>query len=165
MPANLEIHKYARMPAEALLQEGTRNLSGLMRQQLGLDAMDARRLLQGFDDMGEQPFFDFATAWTAKGVVNSFTNKQVPDNPLALLINKKGVAKDAAPLDSSVAGQDFRIHVTQNHFGGSSVVPREQASPRGDLVFQQRPKVSGREVSEIKNFHIGARFQSFKVSE
>src|SRR5450759_938891 len=116
--------------------------------------MNAGRLLQGFDDVGKQAFFDLVTVETAGAVADRvadrFANKQVADHSLALLVDKEGVAEDAAALDGGVAGENLGIHVAQDHLGGGSVIPREQASPHGDLVFQQRPKVSGREVSEIE---------------
>jgi hypothetical protein len=65
MLADFEVHEDTRMAAEALLQEGLRNLSGVVRQQLRLHAMNAGRLLQGFDDVRKQAFFDLVTAGTA----------------------------------------------------------------------------------------------------
>src|SRR5208282_5781584 len=94
-------------------------------------------------------FFDLVTVGTASSVAH----EKISDDPLALLINKEGVAKNAAPLDGGVAGENLGVHVAQDHLGGGSVVPREQASPHGDLIFQQRSKIGGREMSEIENFH------------
>ena len=162
MPSDLEIHEDAGMAAESLLQEGTRDFSGVVRQQLRLHAMDAGRLLQGFDDVGEQLFFDLVTVGSAR----SIADEEVSDDALALLVDKEGVAEDAAALDGGVAGKNLGVHVAEDHLGGSGVVPGEQAPPHGDLIFQQRTKVGGREVSEIENFHIRARFQGlrFQVS-
>ena len=150
------------MAAEALLQKGTRDFSGVVRQQLRLHAMDAGRLLQGFDDVGEQAFFDLVTVWTARAP--SGGTKEVANDALALLVNKKGVAKDAAALNGGVAGEDFGVHVAQDHLGGGGVVPRECTSPHGDLIFQQRPKVGGREMSEIEDFH-RTQVSRFQVSK
>src|SRR5947209_14972240 len=47
-------HKYAWMTLESGLQKGTRNHIGVVGEKLRLDAMDARRLLQGFDDVSQQ---------------------------------------------------------------------------------------------------------------
>src|ERR1035441_2655522 len=110
MLANIEVHEHTRMPAEALLQEGLRTLSRVMRQQLRLHAMNARRLLQGFDDVGEQPFLDLVAARIAASVAHRvadrvadiFAAKEVADHALALLVHKEGVAEDAAPLDGGV---------------------------------------------------------------
>ena len=146
------------MAAEALLQERARDFSGVVRQQLRLHAMDAGRLLQGFDDVCEQLFFDVVTVGTA----GSIADKEVADDALALLVDKEGIAEDAAALNGGVAGKDLGVHVAEDHLGGGGVVPREQASPHGDLIFQQRAKVSGREVSEIEDFHnqvLGLRCQ------
>src|SRR5208283_4621480 len=103
MPSHIEIHEDAGMAAEALLQEGARDFSGVLRQQLRLHAMDAGRLLQGFDDVCEQLFFDLVTAGTA----GSIADKEVADDALALLVDKEGVAEDAAALNGGVAGKDF----------------------------------------------------------
>ena len=75
MRADFEIHKDARMAAETLLQKGPRDFSGIVRQQLRLHAMDAGRLLQGFDDVGEQAFFDLVTIGTAASVADE-TDRQ-----------------------------------------------------------------------------------------
>src|ERR1039458_8898842 len=115
--------------------------------------MNARRLLQGFDDVSKQAFLNLMTVVTAGSFADRVADKKISDDALALLINKEGVAEDAAPLDGRIAGKNLGIHVAQDHLGGGSVVPREQPSPQGDLIFQQRSKVGGREMSEIENFH------------
>src|ERR1700687_369908 len=153
MPSDIEIHEDAGMAAEALLQKGARDFSGVVRQQLRLHAMDAGRLLQGFDDVGEQALFDLVTVGTAGSVADRVADKEVADDALALLVDKEGVAEDAAALDGGVPGEDFRVHVAEDHLGRDGVVPGEQASPHGNLIFQQRAKVDGREVSEIEDFH------------
>src|ERR1035441_1336701 len=125
MASDLEIHEDPGMSAEALLQKGPRDFSGVVRQQLRLHAMDAGRLLQGFDDVGEQAFFHLVTIVTsgsvAYRVADRFENEKVADDALALLVNKKGVAEDAAALDGGVAGKDFGVQVAQDHLGGSRV--------------------------------------------
>src|SRR4029077_15750527 len=157
MLADIKIHENARMPAEALLQKGTRDFSGGGRQQLRLHAMDAGRLLQGFDDVREQSFFALAAVRTATSVADRvadrLANEQIADDALILLIDKEGVAEDAAPLDGGIAREDFGVHVPEDHLRRGGVVPGKRAAPQGDLVFQQRSKVGGREMSEIENFH------------
>src|SRR5271154_6125859 len=110
MLADIEIHEDPRMPAKSLLQERTRDFFGIVRQQLRLHAMDSGRLLQGFDDVGKQTFFDFAAIRTA----GSVADEQVSNDALTLFVNKKGVTEDAAALNRGIARQDFRIHVTQD---------------------------------------------------
>src|ERR1700676_1717712 len=157
MLADIEIHEDARMAAEALLQERPRDFSGVVRQQLRLHAMDTGRLLQGFDDVSEQSFFDLVTVGAVGSVADRVADRvayeEVTDNALILLVHKKGIPEDAAPLDGGIAGEDFGIHVPEDHLGRGGVVPGERASPHGDLLFQQRSKVGGRKVSKIKNFH------------
>src|ERR1700686_3032600 len=127
MLANIEIHEDAGMAAEALLQKGARDLSSVVRQQLRLHAMDARRLLQGFDDVGEQAFFDLVPVGTtgsaADRVADRVADEEVDDNALILLVPKKGVAEKAAALDGGITGENFRVHVAEDHLGGGGVVP------------------------------------------
>src|ERR1039458_2972226 len=117
MASDLEIHEDPGMSAEALLQKGPRDFSGVVRQQLRLHAMNAGRLLQGFDDVGEQAFFDLVPVVAATSVADRVADKEVADHALILLIYKEGVAKDAAALDGGVAGKDFGIHVAEDHPG------------------------------------------------
>src|ERR1017187_2743045 len=153
MPSNLIVHEHPRMAAEALLQKRTRDFTRMMRQQLRFHAMDAGRLLQRFDDVSKQAFFNLVTV----GTTGSIADKKIADNSLALLVNKKRVSEDASTLARGIAGKDLRIHATQDHLGGSRVVPGQDPSPHGNLIFQQRSKVGGREMSEIENFHSKCR--------
>src|SRR6266481_5701061 len=153
MLGDIEIHEHAGMAAEPLLQEGTRDFSGVVRQQLSLHAMDTGRLLQSFDDVSEQTFFDLVAVGTTGSVASRVADKEVADNALILLVDKEGVAEDAAPLDGGIAGENFRVHVAEDHLSRGGIVPGKGAAPHGDLLFQQRSKVGGREVSEIENFH------------
>src|SRR6266481_1104054 len=153
MLGDIEIHEHAGMAAEPLWQEGTRDFSGVVRQQLSLHAMDTGRLLQSFDDVSEQTFFDLVAVGTTGSVASRVADKEVADNALILLVDKEGVAEDAAALDGGISGEDFGVHVAEDHLRGGGIVPRELSAPHGDLIFQQRSKVGGREVSEIEDFH------------
>src|ERR1700691_6030734 len=137
------------MPADALRQERTCYFAGLVRQQLRFDAMDSRRLLERFDDMSEKALLHFEPIRRAASVAN----KQVANHTLALLINKKRVAENTAALDGSIIAKNLRLHIAENHLGRLTVIPRQQSSPRGDLFFEQRSKVGGREVAEGEDFH------------
>src|SRR5258708_36071910 len=100
MPADIEIHEHAGMAAEPLLQEGTRDLSGVVRQQLSLHAMDTGRLLQRFDDVSKQSFFDLVAVGTSTSVANRdsdrVTDEEVAEYALILLGDKEGVSACAA---------------------------------------------------------------------
>ena len=120
---------------------------------LGFDSVNAWRLLQGFDDVREQSLFDLVAVRTATSVADRVADEEIADNALILLIDKEGVAEDAAPLDGSIAREDFGVHVPEDHLRRGGVVPGKRAAPHGDLIFQQRSKVGGREMSEIENFH------------
>ena len=137
------------MTAESLRHEGARDFAGLVRQQLRLDAVNAGRLLQRFDHVGQQPLFDFAAVQAASAIVH----KQVADHALALFVDKKGVTANTAALDGRVTGKDLGVHVTQNHLRRAGIIPGQFARPRGDFLLQERAKVGGGEVAEIEDFH------------
>ena len=63
-----------------------------MCQQLGLDAVDSRRLLQRFDDVGEQAPFDFLPICA----ILTFAYEQITNHALGVLIYEKGISKDAS---------------------------------------------------------------------
>jgi hypothetical protein len=54
-------------------------------EELGLDAMDAGGLLEGFDDVGEKALFDFEAIGGAAAVAD----EEVADDALALLVDKE----------------------------------------------------------------------------
>src|ERR1035438_4587688 len=155
------------MPAESLRKKGTGNFSRVVGQQLRFHTMDPGRLLQGFDDVREQPLFNLAPV----GSSSSIAHKQVADHAIALLVHKKRIAKNVAALNRGIAGKNLGLHVAENHLGRLCVVPGKKASPERDLFLQQRSKIGGREMAEIEDFHREARqsqvsrFQSFKVSK
>ena len=93
------------MPAETLLQKWPDRLTGFVRQQLRLDAMDTRGLLQRLNDVSEQALFNLVPVWSSASVAD----KQIANHSFTLLINKKGVPENIAALDGSIAGQDFRV--------------------------------------------------------
>src|ERR1700732_5560819 len=136
MLADIKIHEDARMPAEALLQKRTRDFSGVVRQQLRLHAMDAGRLLQGFDDVREQSLFDLVAVRTATSVADRVADEEIADNALILLIEKEGVADEAAPLDGGIAREEFGVHVPEDHFRRGGVVPGKGGAPHGDFISQ-----------------------------
>src|SRR6202021_460845 len=76
---------------------------------------------------------------------------EVADHSFASLINKKGVAKDASPIDRCVAGQNFGVDITQNHFCRPAIVPRKQAPPELRLVVEKRTQIHRRKMSEVEN--------------
>src|SRR5262249_17323820 len=119
---NLSGHENSRVPAEPLLLKWTHHFSRLMRQQLGFDTLNSRRLLEGLDDMGKQFLFDFVSIGSATPI----PDKQVADHSLALFVNEKRVAENVATLDRGITGQNFGVEVAENHFRRTGVVPREK---------------------------------------
>ncbi len=114
-----------------------------MRQQLRLHAMDAGRLLQGFDDVREQSFFDLVAVRSATSVADRVADEEIADNALILLIDKEGVAEDAAPLDGGIAREDFGVHVPEDHLRRGGVVPGKRAAPHGEPRWRSPRKACG----------------------
>src|SRR5258708_12766135 len=112
--------------------------------------MDTGRLLQSFDDVSEQTFFDLVAVGTTGSVASRVADKEVADNALILLVDKEGVAEDAAPLDGGIAGENFRVHVAEDHLSGGGIVPGKGAAPHGDLLFHQRSKAAATQLPHIQ---------------
>src|SRR5437764_7614872 len=141
------------MPAESLGQKRLRGCSGFMRQQLRFNAVYSRRLLQGFDHVGQQSAFDFL----AIRAVIARADEQIADHALAALVDKERITEDFAAGDGRVTGQEFCVHVTEDHFRRTAVVPAQQLSPCADFVLEQRTQVGGSEMPEIEYFHRSSR--------
>ena len=71
------------MALEAFLQERASNLSGIVHQQLCLDAVNAWRLLKGRDDVSDELGFELLSM----AVIGE--GEEVSDDALAALIDKK----------------------------------------------------------------------------
>jgi hypothetical protein len=69
--------------------------------------------------MSQQLDFDFASVRKAAPV----HYKKVADHSLAAFIHKEAVTKDAPAFDGRISRKDFRVHIAQNHFRRSVVVP------------------------------------------
>src|SRR6478735_8767378 len=124
-----------------------------MRQQLRFNAVNARRLLQGFDHVRQQAALDLL----ATAAIIARTNEKISDHSFTALVNKERIAEDFTARNRGVAGQEFRVHVTENHLRRTAVVPAEQFSPHADLVLEQRTQIGGREMPEIEYFHRSSR--------
>ena len=98
--------------------------------------------------MGQQALFHLVAVRCAASVAD----EQIADDSLALLINEKRIAENAAPLNRRVSGQDLGVHVAQDHLRRARVIPRQQPRPGGDLILQQGAKVGGRKMPEIEDF-------------
>jgi len=148
-----ENHEKAWMALESLIEKRPGYTSGFVRQQLGFDAMNAGRLLQSLDHMGQQPDLYIASICGAPAV----RDEKIADYPLAALINEKAVPENKAAFDRGVTGKDFRIDVAQNHFRRAGVVPREQVRPNSTFVIEQGTQIHGRKMPEVENLHEGSR--------
>ena len=95
---------------------------------------------------------ELASGKEAHGADN-VADEQVSDDAFILLVNEERVTEDAAALQGSVSGEDLGVHVAQDHLGGAGVVPGEKLGPNRNLIFEQRPKISRRKMTEIEDFH------------
>ena len=134
---------------ETLRKKWARQDSRFVQEQLGLNTIYPWRLLQGFDDMGHQLLFDGLRILQAASV----SNEKISDHTLTALIDEEGIARDPAPLQGGISGQDFGVHVAQDHGCRAAVVPGEQVRPDLDFVLQKGAQVGGREVPQVENFH------------
>src|SRR5258708_25008099 len=146
-PPQRERHEQALVALESRIQKRTRNRVGLVRQELRLHPMDPRRLLQSLDNVGQKPYFDFASVWQPAAV----RNVQIANHSLVALIHKERVTENPAAVDCRISRQNFRVDVAKNHFRRSRVVPRKQARPKLGLVLKQRTQINGRKVPEVEN--------------
>src|SRR5262249_4781558 len=78
---------------------------------------------------------------------------EIADDAFAASIDKERVAADMAVFHGGVAGQDFRVDITQDHLGGRPVVPRHHLRPQKRLLLQQRTQMVGAEMSQVQNLH------------
>src|SRR5436190_22353955 len=85
-------HKQASMPAEAVVQKWLRCRARFVRKKLCLDAMNSRRLLQGFDHVREQPIFHFL----AVEPVLAFADEQIANDAFVAFVDEEGVPEDLA---------------------------------------------------------------------
>src|SRR5262249_13376713 len=69
---------------------------------------------------------------------------------LAAFIDEESVAADSLVVDRGVAGQDFRIDITEDHLRRRPVVPRHHPGPELAFTLQQRAQMVGVEVPEIQ---------------
>src|SRR5579872_4237387 len=135
------------MTLEPLVQERAGNASRFVRQQLGLDPVDSRRLLQRLDHMSQQPDFDFARVRDTPTI----GHEQITDYSLAAFINKKAVAEDATTFDRCVSGKNFRVDIAQDHLCRAVVIPRKETCPGSSLIVEQGTQIARGKMPEVEN--------------
>ena len=119
------------MKTEALRGEGFGDRSGFVNQQLGFDAVNARRLLQGFDYVAEQLPFDIVGI-----MLLAVADVEIADHAFAAFIDEERIAEDAAAIDGGIARKYFGVDITQNHVGGAVIIPAQQLRPGAGFVVQ-----------------------------
>src|SRR5262249_25540347 len=118
-------------------------------KQLRFYAMNARRLLQSLNHVGEQASLNVV------GLREPFAvrDKQVSDHAFAAFVNEESITKDLAALDGGIARKDLGIHITQDHIRRTVVVPGKQTRPDVGFIVQQGAKVGRSEVPEVEDLH------------
>src|SRR6266567_2027777 len=135
------------MPLESRLQKWPRYYIGFVRQELRLHSMNPRRLLQGLDDMREQPQFDLAGIGEAVAI----GHVEVANHTLAALVHEERVTEDAPAIHGRISWQDFRVDIPQNHLRRSGIVPQEQPRPDQCLLVEQRTQVHRRKMPKVED--------------
>src|SRR3954470_8759972 len=120
----------------------------LMRQQLRFNAMNPGRLLQGFDDVGQQLQLDLTRIRQASAI----GDVQVADHSLAAFVYEEGIAENTPAIDCGITRKDFGIDIAEDHLRGTGIVPRKQARPELRLVIEQGTQIQGRKSPEVEDF-------------
>ena len=55
---------------------------------------------------------------------------QIANHSFATFVDEKTVTENAATIDGRISGENFRIHIAQNHLRRTGVIPGKQARPR-----------------------------------
>ena len=91
------------------------------------------------------------STWRALGKPRAVGDVEVANHSLTAFVDEERIAEDASAIDGSVARQNLRIDVAQNHLGRTGIVPGKQARPDLRLVFEQGTQIHGRKVPEVEN--------------
>jgi hypothetical protein len=110
--------------------------AGREQEQLRFDAVDARGVLEEFNEVVEQGVADGIVE--ALGLVEGV---EVADDGLGGLEDAKSISTDDAVAQGDVAGKDAAVEVFKDHVGSACVVPVQAALPALGLVAQQRPQL------------------------
>ncbi len=147
-------HEAARKRPKALLQERAVHTQVGKQQQLRLDAVDARRSLQGLDQVIQQHL--------AHGIARAFALAErvhIPHHGLGGLTHAKRIARDPALPHGHIPGQRPAVHVVQQQLDGTRVVPAQPSLPFRRLFLQQGPQGRRGKMAEIQNFELRGRCQ------
>ena len=94
-----------------------------MHEQLGFNTMHTGRLLQSFDDVGDQAILDGVLSLAVGEAF--FGNEEIANHSLAAFIDKEGISVQAPALDGGITGKDAGIDVAEDHVRRRRIVPRE----------------------------------------
>src|SRR5262249_31363162 len=142
-------HKQPRMAGEALLLKRLGRGPRLMSEQLCLDSMDARGLLQRLDHVREKAPLNMLAGVS----LFPFPDEKNPKHAPFFFLNQKHKTQNTPPRYRRVTRQELRVHVAKDHLCRAAVIPAERARPQLDFVFQQRTQVCRRKMPEIENLH------------
>ena len=149
------LHEETWMQGEARGEEGLVDGSGVVEEELRLDAMNAGGVLQELNEVVEEGAGDVQHL---AGLVGY--GEGIPYDGFVSLVDAEGEAADAATVERDKAGEDTRIEILEEEFGGALVVPAETLLPGARLGFEQRAKLARGEVPQVEDFELGGDVHS-----
>ena len=164
-------HEQAAIEGESGVGKDVYQSAGRMEQELRLDAVHLRGILQGFKEVAQKHALDFARGlrasvrgWAGVGGRKhrlGFDGEDIADDRLAFLVDAEGVAGDAPAVDSGVAGQHVVVEILHEQTRGGAVIPMETLAPNNGFGFQQGPEHRCAEVAQIEDFQGNARSHAY----
>src|SRR5581483_6769552 len=127
-----QCHEQSRMPAESLVYKRLCRSSSFMRQELRLDTVNSRGLLQRLNYVREQPPFDLC----AIGSIPAFAHEEVADHAFIIFVNKERITENFAAGNGGIAWQKLGVYIAENHLHGAGVVPAEHGRPHLNFIVQ-----------------------------
>ena len=125
-----------------------------MEEQLRLDAIDARRVGEQFDEVLEEAKLNFGRGMRTAAAGH---REGVADNRFVFLINSEYVAGGAAVLDGDVAGKNARVEILEEQISGGAIIPSQALVPKADLLIEHRTQRVRREVAKVEDLELDCR--------
>jgi hypothetical protein len=144
------LHEKAGKQSEAGGEEGFVDRTGVVKQKLRLDPLDAGRMLQELKEMVQKELGDVDHL---RRIVRK--RKGVAYYGFLAFVDAEGEAADAAAVERDEAGQNAGVEVLQEEFGGALIVPAQALLPEARLGFEQRAQLTCRKVAEVQNLELG----------
>ena len=134
--------------AEAGVEEGLGQGAGVVKEELGLDAVDVGGGFQDFEEVAGEGVGD----GERRGGVGQDEN--VADDGLGAFIDAEAVADDAAAKQGDEAREDLLIEVLEEKLGGGGIVPAEALAPEDGFFLEDGAELGRLEVPEVKDLDL-----------